>query len=287
MPRFAANLSTLYQEVAFLDRFAAAAHSGFKAVEYLFPYAYAPQELADKLRAHNLQQVLFNTPAGDWEAGERGLACLPGREAEFIDGIALAIRYAQALNCPRLHVMAGVVPSTENSEQFESIYIANLRHASALAAPYGIELMLEPINSRDMPGFFLNCQAQAHTLLTKIAAPNIKVQMDLYHCQITEGDLAMKIRHYLPSGNIGHMQIAGVPERHEPDIGEINYRYLFQLLDALGYDGWVGCEYRPARGTSPNATDNGLNWLRPWLEGIPATQFETHYPDTGSISNQP
>ena len=287
MPRFAANLSMLYNEVAFLDRFAAAACDGFEAVEYLFPYAYAPLELKERLRAHNLQQVLFNTPPGDWEAGERGLACLPGREAEFIDGIALAITYARALNCPRLHVMAGIAPIADDTVPFESTYIANIRHACALTAPHGIELMLEPINSRDIPGFFLNSQIQAHKLLSKIAAPNVKVQMDLYHCQITEGDLATKIRQYLPSGNIGHIQIAGVPERHEPDIGEVNYRYLFHLLDELGYDGWIGCEYRPARGTSPHATRNGLAWLSPWIGNIKAVPFGTTPPDTRSIANQP
>ena len=248
MPRFAANLSMLYNDVDFLDRFAAAARDGFKAVEYLFPYAYPAQELAARLQANGLQQVLFNAPPGNWDAGERGLACLPGREAEFREGIAKAIDYAKALQCPRIHVMAGLVPQGADAATVRATYIANVRYAAEQAAPHGIQILLEPINGRDMPGFFLSRQDQAHALIAEIGATNVKVQMDLYHCQIVEGDLAMKVRQYLPTGNVGHFQIAGVPERHEPDVGEINYTYLFQLLDSLGYDGWIGCEYRPARG---------------------------------------
>ena len=265
MPRFAANLSMLYNDVEFLDRFAAAARDGFRAVEYLFPYAYPASDLAARLQAHGLQQVLFNAPPGDWEAGERGLACVPGREAEFRRGIAQAIAYAQALQCSRIHVMAGLVPQDADAATVRATYIANVRHAAAQAAPHGIEILLEPINGRDMPGFFLSRQDQAHALTAEIGAANVKVQMDLYHCQIVEGDLAMKIRQYLPTGKVGHLQIAGVPERHEPDVGEVNYPYLFQLLDQLGYDGWIGCEYRPARGTAPRATSDGLGWLKPWL----------------------
>ena len=265
MPRFAANLSMLYNDVDFLDRFAAAARDGFRAVEYLFPYAYPASDLAARLQAHGLQQVLFNAPPGDWEAGERGLACVPGREAEFRRGIAQAIAYAQALQCSRIHVMAGLVPQDADAATVRATYIANVRHAAAQAAPHGIQILLEPINGRDMPGFFLSRQDQAHALTAEIGAANVKVQMDLYHCQIVEGDLAMKIRQYLPTGKVGHLQIAGVPERHEPDVGEVNYPYLFQLLDQLGYDGWIGCEYRPARGTAPRATSDGLGWLKPWL----------------------
>ena len=265
MPRFAANLSMLYNDVDFLDRFAAAAHDGFRAVEYLFPYAYPAPDLAERLRAHGLQQVLFNAPPGDWGAGERGLACVPGREAEFQGGIAEAIAYAQALQCPRIHVMAGLVPQGADAAAVRATYIANVRWAAGLAAPHGIQVLLEPINGRDMPGFFLNRQDQAHALVSEIGAANVKVQMDLYHCQIVEGDLAMKIRQYLPGGHVGHVQIAGVPERHEPDVGEVHYPYLFQLLDQLGYDGWIGCEYRPARGAAPHATSDGLGWLKPWL----------------------
>ena len=265
MPRFAANLSMLYNDVDFLDRFAAAARDGFQAVEYLFPYAYTPEQLAALLRQHGLQQVLFNAPPGDWDAGERGLACLPGREAEFREGIARAITYAQALQCPRIHVMAGLVPQDVDPATVRATYVANVRYAAEQAAAHGIQILLEPINGRDMPGFFLSRQDQAHALVAEIGATNVKVQMDLYHCQIVEGDLAMKIRQYLPTGNVGHFQIAGVPERHEPDVGELNYPYLFQLLDTLGYDGWIGCEYKPARGAAPHATHDGLGWLQPWL----------------------
>ena len=265
MPRFAANLSMLYNDVDFLDRFAAAARDGFQAVEYLFPYAYTPEQLAALLRQHGLQQVLFNAPPGDWDAGERGIACLPGREAEFREGIARAITYAQALQCPRIHVMAGLVPQDVDPATVRATYVANVRYAAEQAAAHGIQILLEPINGRDMPGFFLSRQDQAHALVAEIGAANVKVQMDLYHCQIVEGDLAMKIRQYLPTGNVGHFQIAGVPERHEPDVGEVNYPYLFQLLDTLGYDGWIGCEYKPARGAAPHATRDGLGWLQPWL----------------------
>ena len=265
MPRFAANLSMLYNDLDFLDRFAAAARDGFTAVEYLFPYAYAPEQLAALLQQQGLQQVLFNAPPGDWDRGERGIACIPGREAEFRDGIAQALRYAKALQCPRLHVMAGLVPAGTDAATVRATYIANIRHAAEQAAAQGVRILLEPINGRDMPGFFLSRQDQAHALVTEIGAANVQVQMDLYHCQIVEGDLAMKIRQYLPTGNVGHFQIAGVPERHEPDVGEINHTYLFQLLDSLGYDGWIGCEYRPARGAAPHGTSDGLGWLKPWL----------------------
>ena len=265
MPRFAANLSMLYNDVDFLDRFAAAASDGFKAVEYLFPYAYPAEELAARLQANCLQQVLFNAPPGNWDAGERGLACLPGREVEFREGIAKAVEYAKVLQCPRIHVMAGLVPQGADAAIVRATYIANVHYAAEQAAPHGIEILLEPINGRDMPGFFLSRQDQAHALIAEIGATNVKVQMDLYHCQIVEGDLAMKVRQYLPTGNVGHFQIAGVPERHEPDVGEINYTYLFKLLDSLGYHGWIGCEYRPARGAAAHATSDGLGWLKPWL----------------------
>ena len=265
MPRFAANLSMLYNDVEFLDRFAAAARDGFKGVEYLFPYAYTPEQLAAQLRAHGLSQVLFNAPPGDWDAGERGLACLPGREVEFRAGIAQALVYAKALNCPRIHVMAGLLPAGQSREALRATYVANLRWAAELAAGQGVDILLEPINERDMPGFFLNRQDQAHALVAEIGAANVKVQMDLYHAQIVEGDLAMKIRRYLPTGAVGHVQIAGVPERHEPDIGELNYPYLFRLLDEQGYEGWIGCEYRPSRGAAAHATSDGLGWLKPWL----------------------
>lgn len=259
MPRFAANLTLLYQEVDFLQRFGAAARDGFQGVEYLFPYAHAPGQLAALLREHGLSQVLFNAPPGNWDAGERGLACLAGREAEFRAGIEQALHYARQLDCPRIHVMAGIVPA--QATDAHATYVANLRSAAALAAPQGITLMIEPINGRDMPGYFLQRQAQAHALLAEIGAANVEVQMDLYHCQVSEGDLAAKLRRYLPGGRVGHLQIAGVPGRHEPDVGEIHYPYLFALLDELGYAGWVGCEYLPARGAAAGATREGLGWL--------------------------
>ncbi|MEI6734922.1 MAG: 2-oxo-tetronate isomerase [Comamonadaceae bacterium] len=265
MPQFAANLSLLYPELAFLDRFAAAARDGFKAVEFLFPYAWKAQDIAERLQAHGLQQVLFNAPPGDWDSGERGLACLPGREAEFQAGLHRALDCAQALACPHLHVMAGLIPEGASFESLRPVYVDNLRWAAQQALAYGVELLIEPINLRDMPRYFLNRQDQAHAVVAEVAAQNLKVQMDLYHCQIVEGDLATKLRQYLPDGRVGHIQIAGVPERYEPDQGELNYPHLFSLMDELGYSGWVGCEYRPARGMEPGGTSAGLGWLRPWL----------------------
>ncbi|MEJ7137102.1 2-oxo-tetronate isomerase [Amphibiibacter pelophylacis] len=267
MPRFAANLSMLYNEVDFLQRFAAAASDGFTAVEYLFPYEHAPEVLAAELSVHKLQQVLFNAPPGDWAAGERGIACLPGRQAEFRDGIARALDYAAALHCPRVHVMAGLIPLDQSAQEVRQTYIANLRFAGEAAARQGVNILIEPINGRDMPGFFLSRQDQAHVLVAEIGLDNVQVQMDLYHAQIVEGDLSMKLRQYLPTGRVGHLQIAGVPQRHEPDLGEVNFSHLFNVIDELGFDGWIGCEYRPARGTAPHATRDGLGWLQPWVTG--------------------
>ncbi|MDM0014103.1 hydroxypyruvate isomerase family protein [Variovorax sp. J22P168] len=266
MPRFAANLSMLYPELDFLDRFEAAARDGFRAVEFLFPYAYDKSELVARLSANGLQQVLFNAPPGDWEAGERGLASLPGREAEFRSGVQRAIDYAVALDCPRIHVMAGLVPSGVERETLRPTYVANLHWAAVEAAKAGRDLLIEPINTRDIPGFFLNRQAEAHAIVEEVGALNLQVQMDLYHCQIVEGDVAMKIRQYLPTGRVGHLQIAGVPDRNEPDIGELDYGYLFEVIDEVsaqcGWKGWIGCEYRPRRGAVANGSSDGLGWLR-------------------------
>ena len=266
MPRFAANLSMLYPEHGFLDRFEAAARDGFEGVEYLFPYEHDAGELAARLRANGLQQVLFNAPPGNWDAGEKGLACLSGRDNEFRDGIARALRYAEALSCPRVHVMAGLAPQGAERAALQATYVANLRWAAREAAKQGVNLLLEPINTRDIPGFFLNRQDHAHALVAEIGEPNVQVQFDLYHCQIVEGDVAMKIRQYLPTGRVGHFQIAGVPQRHEPDLGELHHPYLFAVIDevsaACGWQGWVGCEYRPARGAQPGGTSQGLEWLR-------------------------
>jgi 2-dehydrotetronate isomerase len=258
MPQFAANLSFLYPELPFLDRFEAAAKDGFKAVEFMFPYAYEARELSARLRGNSLQQVLFS-------AGMRGLACLEGRSAELMAGAELALRYAEALQCPRLHMMAGILPAGKTRADLLPVYAAHACAAGELVAKQGVELLIEPINTRDMPGYFLNRQDHAHELIAASAQPNVKVQMDLYHCQIVEGDVAMKICQYLPTGNVGHFQIAGTPERHEPDVGEMNYPYLFDLIDALGYTGWIGCEYKPRLGSQVGGTSAGLGWLKPYL----------------------
>jgi hydroxypyruvate isomerase len=250
MPRFAANLSLMYAEHGFLDRFAAARADGFEAIEYLFPYEHPAHQTAQRLRDNGLAQALFNAPPGDWAAGERGLACLPGREADFRDGMARALDYAAELQCPRVHVMAGLMPAGADPAMLREVYLANLRWAAEQAAPAGVQLLIEPINRRDMPGYFLTRQHEAHAVVAELNSAALGVQMDLYHCQIVEGDVAMKLRQHLPTGRVGHIQIAGVPERHEPHTGELNYRYLFALIDALGYDGFIGCEYRPAGGTS-------------------------------------
>lgn len=260
MPRFAANLSMLYPEHDFLDRFAAAARDDFRAIEFLFPYEYPVSVLRERLDAQGLQQVLFNAPPGDWAAGERGLACLPGREAEFRAGIEQALEYARGLNCPRVHVMAGIVPTGCERADVQSVYVDNLAWAAQRAQPAGLQITIEPINQRDMPGYFLNRQDHAHEILDLVGAENLKVQMDLYHCQVVEGDVAMKLRRYLPTGRVAHLQIAGVPQRREPDLGELRYPYLFDVIDELGYEGWVGCEYRPRLGGAPGGTTAGLGW---------------------------
>lgn len=266
MPRFAANLTLLYPELDFLDRFEAAARDGFGAVEFLFPYAHEPAELASRLKANGLQQVLFNAPPGDWDAGERGMACLPERRDEFIDSVERALDYAAALDCPRVHVMAGLMPAGIALDALERIYIENLRHAAQRAAAVGRTILIEPLNARDTPGYLLNRQEQAHRIVEAAGVAGLQVQMDLYHCQIAEGDVATKLRRYLPTGRVGHLQIAGVPQRHEPDLGELHHAYLFEVIDELAaaghWDGWIGCEYRPARGAVAQGTSAGLGWMR-------------------------
>ena len=262
----------LYNEHAFIDRFAAAAKDGFCAVEYLFPYAFDPRLLRAQLEAHQLEQVLFNAPPGHWDAGERGIACLPGREAEFREGFKQALEYAAALDCPQIHVMAGLDPQDIAWLHLNDTYLSNLLWACEQAAQDHRDVLIEPINTRDMPGYFLNRQDIAHQIVQDLAQPNLKVQMDLYHCQIVEGDLAAKIQQYLPTGRVGHFQIAGVPLRHEPDVGEVNYSYLFELIDTVaaqcGWKGWIGCEYKPALGAAPGSTSAGLGWLKNQLRGI-------------------
>ena len=254
MPKFAANLTMMFNEVPFPERFAAAARAGFEAVEFLFPYDHPPEAVATWLRESGLRNVLFNLPPGDWAAGERGLASLPGREQEFRDGVAKATVYAKAFGTPTLHVMAGLVPAGADRAERLALYERNVRHAAEQLQPHGLTLVIEPINGRDMPGYLLQTQAEAHAIRERIAAPNLRVQFDLYHAQIMGGDLSVTMRRFIDG--IGHVQVAGVPDRHEPDEGELNIRHLFGLLDELGYDGWVGCEYRP-RGR----TEDGLKWL--------------------------
>ena len=269
MPRFAANLSMMYTEHAFLDRFKAAAADGFDAVEFLFPYEHSAAEIASRLADNGLRQVLFNAPPGNFAGGERGIACLAERRDEFRRGLLeQALPYALALNCPRLHVMAGLMPAGIEHAALRAVYLDNLAWATHEAALAGITLLIEPINTRDIPGYLLNHQADAHQIIEQIGAPNLKVQMDLYHCQIVEGDVAMKLRQYLPTGRVGHLQIAGVPDRHEPNLGELHYPYLFTLLDELAWPGHIGCEYRPRAGTTA-----GLGWLHAFkrtTQGNPA-----------------
>jgi len=262
MPRLAANLTMMYTEHSFLDRFAAAARDGFTAVEYLFPYEHPAATLAALLKEHGLSQVLFNSPPGDWKAGERGIAALPGREQEFRDGFLLALEYARVLQSPRIHAMAGLAPAGADRAQLLGVYTSNLSWAAEQARAAGIDLLIEPIAQRNIPGFFLNRQEEAHAIVAEIGAPNLKILMDLFHCQVEEGDLTVKIRKYLADPKhtrVGHIQIAGVPERHEPDTGEVNYSYLFDVIDQLGYEGWIGCEYIPAGPTSA-----GLGWFKKW-----------------------
>lgn len=274
MPRFAANLTMMYPDMPFLDRFEAAAKDGFKAVEYLFPYAYPAAELAARLKGNGLQQVLFNMPPGGmtkdemttgWDRGLRGTACLPGREAEFRAGLAWAFEYAQALDCPRVHTVVGVRPEGLSTQQADLTLVANLQWAAKEATKAGLDLMLEPINTRNIPGFHLQRQDHAHAILEAVGADNVKVQMDLFHCQIVEGDLSTKISQYLPTGRVGHFQFADVPARHEPGSGELNWDHLFALIDRIaaetGWDGWVGCEYIPAD-TSAGGTSRGLAWMQ-------------------------
>lgn len=279
MPRFAANLSMMYPDMPFLQRFEAAARDGFQAVEYLFPYACAPAEIAARLRANGLRQVLFNTPPGpldaahcmqDWAAGWRGTGAVPGCEAQFRAGLQAALRYADALQCPRLHCMAGLRASTTTVEQADATLLANLRWAANLAQAAGVALLIEPINPRSVPGFHLNRQEHAHAIVQALGAAQVLVQMDLFHCQIVEGDLSHKLCQYLPGGRVGHIQIADVPARNEPGSGEVHWPHLFALIDRIsaesGWDGWVGCEYNPADST-PGGTSRGLHWLRAWRAG--------------------
>ena len=260
MPRLAANLSYLFTERPFLDRFEAAARCGFRAVEHQFPYTEASESaIRERLRAHDLGVVLFNLPPG--EEGERGLGGLPGREAEFREGLDLALRYCRATGCPRLHAMWGVPEEGTSLAESRATFVANLREAAPRAAEAGVTLLVEPLNHRDNPGYPLNRQADAHALVAEVGVPNVKVQFDLYHCQIVEGDVAKRLERWVggPHCDVEHIQIAGPPDRMEPDAGELNYAWLLPFIDKLGFKGWVGCEYRPAAGT-----EAGLGWASRW-----------------------
>ena len=254
MPQFAANLTMMFNEVPFLDRFRAASDASFKAVEFLFPYEHSPEEVAAKVKAAGIEIVLFNMPAGNWAAGERGITGLPGREQEFRDGVDKALTYAEQLSVPRLHAMAGIAPAGVDAQACRATLIANLKYAARKLAEHNIVLLLEAINTRDMPGFIVSTQKDSHAICEAVGESNLKMQMDLYHMQVMEGDLATSLKRYAPQ--CGHIQIAGCPERHEPDTGEIRYEYLFRLLDEIGYAGWLGCEYRPA-----GKTTDGLKWF--------------------------
>jgi hydroxypyruvate isomerase len=255
MPKFAANLSMMFTELPFIDRFAAAAAAGFEAVEFLSPYEYPPEAVERAARSASLVVSLFNLPPGDWAAGERGITCHPGREAEFRVSVDVALRYAECLGAAKLHAMAGIVPPGAAVAECRTTLISNLKYAAEKLAERDITLLLEAINTRDMPGFLVSTQADCHSICLEAGAANLKMQMDCYHMQVMEGDLATKLRLY--AAQCGHIQIAGCPERAEPDIGEIRYEYLFHLIDELGYAGWVGCEYRPRA-----KTVEGLGWFR-------------------------
>jgi hydroxypyruvate isomerase len=253
MQRFAANLTMLFNEVPFLDRFERAAQAGFEAVEFLFPYAYPAEEIRQRLDKHSLKLVLHNLPAGDWDAGERGIACHPERVAEFREGVAQAIRYAKALGVGQLNCLAGKAPAGVADEVLRLTFVENLRFAAAELKKAGLRLLIEPINTFDIPGFYLNRTVQAVAILDEVGADNAFVQYDIYHAQRMEGELAATVQKYLP--RIGHIQLADNPGRNEPGSGEINYPFLFAHLDRIGYDGWIGCEYKPA-----TSTEAGLGW---------------------------
>jgi hydroxypyruvate isomerase len=253
MLRFCANLSMMFQEVPFLDRFEQAARAGFEGVEFLFPYDYPVVELRARLSGNGLKQVLFNAPPGDFSAGERGITCLPGREAEFREGFKRALDYAVALDCRQVHVMAGLAPAATPWLSLMTHYVNNLAWAAEQAQAAGIRLMIEPINHRDMPGYLLNTTEQAAAIVEALGPERVGLQFDIYHCQITEGDLTRKLEALMPL--IGHIQIADVPDRHEPGTGEIGWDHIFRRIAALGYKGWIGCEYRPAGNTL-----EGLTW---------------------------
>lgn len=254
MPRFAANLTMLFNELPFLDRFAAAKAAGFGGVEYLFPYEFDKAELREQLARHGLTQVLHNLPAGNWAAGERGIAILPDRVDEFRDGVRRAIEYARALDCRQLNCLVGIAPDDADPRELNQVLVRNLRFAATALKAQGIKLLIEPINTLDIPGFVLTRTAQALQLISEVESDNLFVQYDIYHMQVMEGDLARTMQKHL--ARIAHIQLADNPGRHEPGTGEINYAFLFRHLDAIGYSGWIGCEYKPK-----TTTVDGLGWM--------------------------
>ncbi|TVO34093.1 2-oxo-tetronate isomerase [Vibrio algivorus] len=258
MAQFAANLTMLFTEVPFLERFEKAHNAGFKAVEFLFPYAFKGHVLSQKLEQYGLEQALFNMPPGDWDAGERGFAAIPGRENEFKESVDIALAYAKALNCKKVHAMSGLIDERSSYEKHVNTFIHNIRYAADVFAKHGIELMIEPLNNRDVPNYFVANQRVAVELIKQVDRPNVKLQLDLYHAQIMDGDLTHLIQDL--ALYTGHIQIASIPERHEPSEGEVNYPYLFNVLDKSGYKGWIGCEYNPK-----NTTEDGLTWVQPYL----------------------
>nr|PZN06068.1 MAG: hydroxypyruvate isomerase [Pseudomonadota bacterium] len=258
MPKFAANLTMLYNEVDFLDRFAAAAKDGFKGVEYLFPYAYPKEQLAEKLKQHGLTQVLHNLPAGDWAKGERGIACHPDRVNEFQEGVGKAIEYATALGCKQVNCLAGIAPQGVDAAKVRETFVNNLKFAAAELEKAGIKLLIEPINTFDIPGFYLSTTKQALSIMDEVGSKNLYLQYDIYHMQRMEGELAKTIENNL--SRIAHLQLADNPGRNEPGTGEINYGFLFDFIDRIGYQGWIGCEYKPKGETSA-----GLGWAKQYL----------------------
>ncbi len=260
MLKFSANLTMLFNEVDFLARFERASKAGFKGVEYLFPYDWEKKELAEKLEKHGLEQVLHNLPAGDWAGGERGIACLPGRVGEFQEGVELAIEYAKALSCSRLNCLVGTTPREVPPEKVRRTLVDNLRFAATALEKEGIRFLIEPLNSQDTPGFYLVHTQDTLQLFEEINHTNLWLQYDIYHMQIMEGNLTKTIRDNL--AHIAHMQVADNPGRHEPGTGDINYTRIFGFIDETGYDGWLGCEYKPA-----GVTEEGLEWVKPYLKG--------------------
>jgi len=257
MIRFSANLTMLFADVDFPDRFERAAEAGFKAVEYMFPYPWKKEDLAERLAKYGLQQVLFNLPAGNWAGGERGLACLPGREGEFREGVGLAIEYAKALGCPLVNCLVGATPADAPPEKVSRTITDNLRFAAAALEKEGLRLLVEPLNDRDVPGFYLYGTRNALKLIEEVGHPNLWLQYDIYHMQVMEGNLMRTIQENF--NRIAHIQIADNPGRNEPGTGEINYPNIFRFLDKQGYDGWIGCEYKPL-----GKTEDGLGWMKPY-----------------------